>query len=281
MSGRMLARAAAAGAMVAVAAVAAAQERLVIAGPGVTEIVFALGAGARVVGVDALSTHPPEADALPDVGYFRRLSAEGLLSLSPDMVLAAESAGPHEILAQLGAAGVGVARIPDADDPDGVPARIDAVATAIGTQAAAGPLIADYRRRLAQARAAVAARPGGARALFVLGMQGGAPVVAGAGTVADAMIREAGAVNAADGFEGFRPMSPEALVGARPDVVLMLPERLKAVGGARALLAEPGFGATPAGREGRVATMEAGLLLRLGPRSADAVAQLAELLAPR
>jgi hypothetical protein len=109
MRRRTLLRAAVLGTVAGVAAAFAEAEppgRVVVAGGDLTEIAFALGAGDRIVGVDATSTHPPEADDLPDIGYFRRLSAEGVLSLAPDLLLAAPETGPEIGLEQIAAAGV-------------------------------------------------------------------------------------------------------------------------------------------------------------------------------
>ena len=80
--------------------------RIVVAGADVTEIVFALDAQDHLVGVDQTSTWPPQAQDLPRIGYVRCLSAEGILSLDPDLLIAAHDAGPDLVLQQLQRAGV-------------------------------------------------------------------------------------------------------------------------------------------------------------------------------
>ncbi|MBK1671552.1 hypothetical protein CKO28_26495 [Rhodovibrio sodomensis] len=113
-------------------ALASDDARVVSVGGSVTEIVYALGAEERLVGVDSTSLYPPAAQEVPDVGYMRRLSAEPILSLEPDIVLAAADAGPPEALAQLRAAGVEVVEVPDTPSPAGVTEKVRAVAAALG-----------------------------------------------------------------------------------------------------------------------------------------------------
>jgi iron complex transport system substrate-binding protein len=73
-------------------------QRLVSVNGSVTEVVYALGAQGQLVGVDTTSKYPPETQKLPNVGYQRQLSAEGVLSLQPSLVLVTEDAGPPTAL---------------------------------------------------------------------------------------------------------------------------------------------------------------------------------------
>ena len=98
-------------------------------GGDVTEIVYALGAGARVVAVDITSRHPKEARDLPQVGYMRQLSAEPILSLWPALILAIADSGPPQVLDQLQSAGTCLALVPDEHSPAGVLKSIDIART--------------------------------------------------------------------------------------------------------------------------------------------------------
>lgn len=259
---------------------ARAADRVVIAGGDLTEIAFALGAGDAVVGVDQTSTEPVAATALPQIGYVRRLSAEGVLALAPDLVLAAADAGPEIAFDQLAAAGVAVARAPGGNGPDSVVDKIVFVGAALGRPTQAAALADLVRAEFAAVAAKVSRIPDRPRVLFVLSTEQGAPLVAGSGTSADAMIGLAGGVNAAAGIEGFKPMAPEAILAAVPDLVLMMAQHAARAGGIGAVLARPDFAQTPAGRAGRGVTMEGMLLLGFGPRSPQAVADLARALHP-
>lgn len=257
---------------------AAAAERVAIAGGDLVEIAFALGAGGRVVAVDSTATAPEAATTLPGMGYLRRLAPEGVLSAAPDLLIAAPDAGPPSALAKLEAAGVEIALSPEADAPELVPEKIAFMGRALGREAEAEALAAAYREALAAARAEAAALEGRPRALFVLAIQGGAPVVAGRGTSADAILAAAGAENAAAALEGWKPMSREAVLAAAPEAVVMMTGHAERAGGIEAVLARPDLALTPAGRAGRGVALDGSLLLGFGPRTPEAILALARAL---
>lgn len=129
---RTILKAALLAALALMTAAAAHADRIVSIGGDVTEIVYALGQGKRIVGVDQTSMHPKEAMALPQVGYLRNLSAEGILSLKPDLIVAGAHAGPPAVLEQLKDAKIRIALIPGEESIPGVLAKVDAVAAALG-----------------------------------------------------------------------------------------------------------------------------------------------------
>ncbi|MCU9957574.1 MULTISPECIES: heme/hemin ABC transporter substrate-binding protein [Burkholderia] len=260
----------------------AAPKRVVVIGGALAETAFALGGAEtpryRLVGADTTCTYPDAAKRLPKVGYQRALSAEGLLSLRPDLVLASAEAGPPAAIAQVKSAGVAVTTFDERHDVESVRAKITGVAQALDVRDAGAALLQRFDRDWQAARDAITAHaPGGAqppRVLFVLNHTGNQALVAGQRTAADAMIRYAGARNAMQGFDHYKPLTTEALAAAAPDVVLISDEGLAAVGGRAALLATPGFGATPAGRAQRVVSLDALFLLGFGPRLPLAVTTL-------
>ncbi|WP_421996761.1 heme/hemin ABC transporter substrate-binding protein [Reyranella sp.] len=254
--------------------------RIVSVGSSVTEIFYALGAETLLVGVDTTSLYPAAARKLPQVGYMRALSAEGVLALKPTLVVATTAAGPATTLDQLRGAGIEVLLLPDHYDYDSVVEKIEAIGKVTGRTAEAKALIAEGRRdmaTLAAKLASVAARP---RVLFLLAMSGGAPQAAGRNTAADGIIRLAGGVNAVDGYAGYRPLTPEAVIASRADVVVMPRQSVEALGGVQAVLDQPALRQTPAGRNGRVLQFDAILLLGFGPRTPQAAAELAQALHP-
>lgn len=254
-------------------------QRVLSVGGAVTETVFALGAGDRVVARDTTSTWPPEVEDLPDVGYVRRLSPEGVLSVAPDLILAEEGAGPPETVRILEAAEIPFVTIPDATDAAGVAAKIEAVGAALGLEARAAELAAEVQAEIAaiEERSAGVERP--ARVLFLLSAEGGRLLASGTETAADAMIRLAGGANAVTGFTGYKPLTDEAVLAAAPDVVLMMEGRAEGHGGS-GVLSHPALAATPAGRDGRLVEMNGLYLLGFGPRTAQAVADLHRALYP-
>jgi iron complex transport system substrate-binding protein len=253
--------------------------RIVTLGGAVTETVFALGGGAEVVGTDLTSRFPEAASALPRLGYVRQLGAEGVLSLRPDLVLATADAGPPAAIVQVEAAGVAVVRLQEAHGLAPALARIRAVGAAIGRDAAAGALAAAIGADVA---AIAAGLPAGAapRVLFLLSAGRGAPMAAGSGTAAEAMIALAGGRNAVEGLRQYRALSAAATLAAAPDVIVTTTDTLEGVGGRRRLLALAGIDGTPAARSGRLAAFDALALLGFGPRLPQSLHGLAAALHP-
>lgn len=254
--------------------------RIVSIGGSVTEFVYALEAGDRLIAVDATSRHPPEATVKPNVGYMRALSAEPILALEPSLVLAVADAGPPAVLEQLRAAGVRIATIPDDPDPAGILDKARAVAAALGVSGRGEALVARLSDALDTAEESIARVGHRPRVLFLLSVGRGAPLAAGTSTSAQAIIELAGGINAISEFEDYKPISPEAFALAAPDHVLVTERTLERMGGESGVLAVPGLAITPAGRAGRLIAMDGLLLLGFGPRTPQAVEQLASHLHP-
>lgn len=273
----------AAGLWVARDADAAGARRIVCVGGAITETVYALDAQAELVGVDTTSIFPEAAKRLPSVGYARALSAEGVLSLSPTLVIATEDAGPPAVMRQLDAARVPV-RVLAADHRfEGLLERTAEVATLLGRDAAGAALADRLRSEWAGARQRVATRrkTPPPRVLFVLSHALGQVRVAGRDTAADALMAYAGATNVfagPEGFTGYKPLTPESVIAAAPEVILTTDQGLSAAGGVAGMLRLPGLAQTPAGSAQRVVSMDALWLLGFGPRLPQAVAALADAL---
>jgi iron complex transport system substrate-binding protein len=264
---------------------ASAQDRVLSVGGALTEVVYALGEGGRLVGRDTTSTFPAQALALPDVGYMRALSPEGVLSVGPDLILLSAGAGPPETLQTLRGAGVEMLTIPEGYGADSVGAKVRAVAAALGV-AEKGTALADrLDAEMAAAQAQVAADPRPKpRVLFVLGNAGGRLTGAGTGTAAQAMIALAGGENAMTGFAGYKALTDEAIAAAAPEVLVVMDRgdggASEGVHGDDDYLSHPALAATPAGQSGRVVRMEGMFLLGFGPRTPQAITALHGALYP-
>ena len=268
-----------AGLLILATATVADARRLVSIGGAVTEIAFALGAADEIVAVDATSLWPPEARDLPNVGYMRRLSAEPILALTPDLVLASAGSGPGPVLEQLEAAGIAVETIPDEPSIAGIYGKVEAVARALGRETEGERLKAEIGAAFAAVERAVAAVESRPRVLFIISMGRGAPQAAGHDIAADAIVRLAGGTNAVTGYAGYRPLNPEAAIAAAPDLILTMTQTVEALGGPETLLARPEIRLTPAGEAGRLVALDGLLLLGFGPRTPQAVRELAGSLA--
>ncbi|GHH04346.1 heme/hemin ABC transporter substrate-binding protein [Pseudodonghicola xiamenensis] len=256
-------------------------QRVIGVGGAVTETIYALGAGDRLVARDTTSTYPGTATELPDVGYMRRLSPEGVLSVAPDLIIAEEGAGPAETVQILEEAAIPFVTIPAARDGAGVAARIRAVGAALGLEDKANALASEVESKIvsvADASASTAETP--VRVLFVLSAAGGRLMASGVGTEADAMIRLAGGINAIEGFPGYKQLTDEAVLAAQPDVILMMDRGPGGNHGSANVLEHPAIAITPAGQAKRLVAMDGLYLLGFGPRTADAVADLHAALYP-
>jgi iron complex transport system substrate-binding protein len=249
-------------------------------GSSITEIVYALGAEKMLVGVDTTSLYPEAARKLPQVGYMRALSAEGVLSLKPTLIIATTAAGPAGALEQLKATGIEVMILPDLYDYDSVIAKIAAIGKVTGRVAEADAMIAKGREAMQSLEEKLATVKSHPRVLFLLSMTGGAPQAAGRDTAAAGIIKLAGGINAVDGYSGYRPLTPESVIASRADFVLVTRQTVEAMGGKQAILDQPSLNRTPAGKAGRIIEFDTLLLLGFGPRTPEAARELAMALHP-
>lgn len=252
--------------------------RLVAIGGSITEIVYALGEDGRLIARDTTSVYPPAALALPDVGYMRQLSPEGVLSVGPSAVIALEGSGPREAVDVLKKASVPFLEVPESFDRDGILAKIRTVGEALGVAGKAETLAASVAADLDAAEKATASIAKRRRVMFLLSAQGGKLLASGSGTAADGVIRLAGAVNAVEGYEGYKPITDEAVITAAPDVILMMDRGGDEPDPTADILDNPAIASTPAGQARRLVRMDAAYLLGFGPRTAAAVRDLAAQL---
>lgn len=248
--------------------------RIAAIGGSITEIVYALGEQGRLIARDSTSRYPDAALKLPDVGYMRQLSPEGVLSVNPSGILALQGSGPKEALDVLKKASVTFIEVPDRFDNEGILDKIRVVGKALGADAKAEVLAAEVDAKMKAAEKQTASIKQRKRVLFVLSIQGGKILASGSETAADGIIKLAGGINAIEGFSGYKQLSDEALVTARPDVILMMNNAGPATTDDQ-LFAIASVSSTPAGAGRKFIRMDGGYLLGFGPRTADAIHDLA------
>jgi iron complex transport system substrate-binding protein len=257
--------------------------RIIALNGNIAEVVFSLGLGDRVVGRD-ISTTFPEAEDLPLVTRAHDVSAESVLSLRPTVVLADTDSGPPEALAQIRDVGVPVVVFDVPTEVADIDPRIRAIARALGVGPAGDRLADEVTAEIEAVTSELADRGDRPRVAFLyLRGQAGVYLLGGPGSGADSMIEAAGGEDAGTAIEldrAFTPITSEALVRAAPEVILMTTTGLESVGGLAGLAEIPGIAQTPAGRDGRVATIEDGLLYSFGGRTPAALRHLAEQLRP-
>ena len=252
--------------------------RVVSVGGSLTEIVYALGEEQHLVARDSTSVFPAQANELPDIGYMRALSPEGVLSIDPSVIVLLEGSGPPETLEVLGKASVPLVTVPDRFDREGIVGKIGIVGDVLGVADKAEKLAAEVSADIDAARALTADVKDRKKVLFVLSLQGGRVLASGTGTAADGIIGMAGGVNAVTGYSGYKQLSDEALIEAAPDVILVMDRGGDHQTQAGELLAHPAIAATPAAANKKVVRMDGAFLLGFGPRTAAAARELAGAL---
>jgi len=249
-------------------------KRIVTLNGALTETLDALGLGKNIVAVDVTSTYPAYVNTLPKVSKNRSVSAEGLISFSPDVVLAPDGSVSKEIESQINAAGIKLVRIKQIFTLDGTYQFIKDVAAAVNATAKGDILIKQTKDKVAKALALVKQQPKNAKVLFIYARGPGVMMVAGKNTHIDAIIGLAGGKNAVSSFNDFKPYTTEALVEANPDVILMFDFGFSSLGGMDSILKIPGMAQTNAGKNKRIVQMDADLLINFSTRLDQAILQL-------
>jgi iron complex transport system substrate-binding protein len=247
------------------------------------EVVFALGLGDRVVARDTSSTFA-QAKKLPLVTRAHDISPESVLSLHPTLILADEQTGPAEALRQIRDAGVPVVVFKRPTSVGQIGTEIRRIAAALGVKEQGDALAARATNEVAAVTARIPSDAKRPRVAFLyLRGNAGVALIAGKGSGVDSMIEAAGGQDAGTAIKlanPFTPLTSEALVNAKPDVILMTTTGLASVGGIDGLLEVPGVAQTPAGRNRRIVTMEDGLLFSFGTRTASALRTLSAAFYP-
>jgi iron complex transport system substrate-binding protein len=253
--------------------------RLISIGGALTEIVYLLKANSQLVGVDTTSIYPAAATRLPNVGYARSLSAEGILALRPTQLIATEDAGPPVVIKQIIDAQIPLTILPSGHQFKDLTDRVSIIGRLVhktdSAQALASRLVLEWNNTQEKV---THSKLKNTRVLFILSQNPSQLMVGGEKTSADAMITYAGGRNAISGFSGFKPLTPEAVIAANPDVLLLTDQGMRAVGGIGGVLRFPGVSQTRAGKEQNIVSLEAMYLLGFGPRMPSAVAELNLLL---
>ncbi|MBP2412586.1 iron complex transport system substrate-binding protein [Arthrobacter stackebrandtii] len=245
-----------------------------------TEIVYALGLGANVVGRDRAADFKQAQGATVVTPMGHDLNAEAITALNPSVVLTDTTIGPLEVQEQLRAVGIPVIFFDPSRTMAGISHQITAVAQAMGVPAAGVELNGMVGADMAAALSAVPADSTPVRIAFLY-VRGTAGVylMAGPGSGADDIIKSVGATDVGTDIGltmPFTQLTSEALINASPDVLLLMTGGLESVGGPEGLAKIQGIAQTPAGADRRIIDVADGTLLSFGPRSGQIVKALAE-----
>jgi iron complex transport system substrate-binding protein len=256
--------------------VLAAPQRLVTMAASLTEMVFALGFGARLVGVEQFSDYPPAAREIPKVGSYKLPDLESIVALRPDLCLAIKDGNPPHILERLRGLGIPVYVV----DPRNLPAVIATlgeIGHLLGAEEEAGKLTATLTRRLQRIKDLATRAAHRPRVFFQIGV---APIVsAGSHTFLDELITTAGGLNLAAGKTPYPRFSQEQVLALQPEVIIITSmdrggafERVKA-GWER-------WENLPAARNHHIFLVDSDLVDRPSPRLLDGLELLFRLIHP-
>ncbi|PIE16683.1 MAG: hemin ABC transporter substrate-binding protein [Rhodobacterales bacterium] len=256
------------------------KNRIVSLGGSITEIIYDLGQLDRLVARDTTSNYPQAVLELPDVGYVRRLSPEGVLSVNPDLIIAIEGSGPKEAVDLLAEANIPFVTIPNEFTRQGVVAKIKAVADTLGVPEKGAKMAAELDVALKDAEETSNKVDNKKRVMFILTARNDRFLISGTNTGADSIIRMAGGINAVTEFEGYKPMTDEAMSAAAPDVILLMRRTGPMQISDEDLSNHPAIAITPAGQAQNFVRMDGMFLLGFGPRTAKAIVELHKQLYP-
>lgn len=253
-------------------------EKIVTLGGTVTEVVYALGAGDRVVAVDKTSVYPPETEEKRKLDLFSKTSAESVLSYDPDLVIATDATEPPEALEKIEAADVRVETVESSESIEAAYKRITAIGKVLGLQEEAKTLNETLEEDVAEATKLAEQCEAAPKTLFVYARGKGTVFVSGGDTSAAKMIEKAGGEHVPDGIEGFKPLTPESVVDVSPDAIVLTTRGLQSLGGIDGLSKLPGIGESRAVKNERVIAIDDLELLGFGPRSGEALQTLSRKL---
>jgi len=254
-------------------------QRIVSIAPSNTEILFAIGAGDQVVGRDQFSDYPEAAKKVTDIGSaFEALNTELIVSLKPDLVIAAEINPPEQVKA-LEDLGITVYYLNNPHTLEEMYGNLEIVAQLTGRETEAATLIESLKQRVAivdEKIAPVSSRPS---VFYELDSTDPAkPFTAGAGTFITLLIERAGGFNIASDLEGYPQMSLEQIVAADPALII-LGDSMWGVT-PEAVASRPGWENLSAVKNEQVVPFDDNMVSRPGPRLVDGLEQLAQLLHP-
>jgi iron complex transport system substrate-binding protein len=254
-------------------------QRVISLAPSNTEILFAIGAGSQVVGRDSLSDYPAEAANVTDIGSsFEALNTELIVSLEPDLVLAAEINTPEQVK-QLEDLGLTVYYLKNPVTLEEMYGNLEIVAQLTGREAEAAALIESLKARVAAVDEKIAPISSRPNVFYELDATDPAkPYTAGKGTFITQLIDRAGGYNIASDIEGYPQLSLEQVVAADPAFIILGDARYGVT--PESIAQRPGWENLSAVKNGNVFPFNDDLVSRPGPRLVDALEELAKLLRP-
>jgi iron complex transport system substrate-binding protein len=256
------------------------QDRIVCLSKQYNEIIFALGAEKDLVAVDLSSTYPPAIKSLPTVGYHRALSAEGIVSVKPTLVIHDNNVGPEHVMRQLEQLKVPL-KVFDAKGVDipGAKALMSEMGRFFHKEARAESLNRKLDDDMAKAHQQAKAFSTTPKVVVIhFGRASNIYLTMTQGSLTGKLIEWAGGSIPIPGDRGMMQLSPELIASADPDVILLTDFGYDRLGSPEQVTTLPGVGATRAAKSKRIYRVEEHDMVYIGPRTGENVLRLQELI---
>ncbi len=248
-------------------------QKIVSLNGGITEILAALGHQQEIVGTDVTSVYPENLKQTAKVlGHMRTITIEPIMALNPTLIMASGKDMNPELLKKIGESKIQTEVYNQEFSVEGTKRLIEQVAKTVGNT--------DYQnlyKKIDEDLAKVQPLSQKPKVLFIYA-RGNNLMVSGKDTQMASLINIAGGENAINDFDGFKPLTPEALVKYNPDFLLFFTDGLQSSGGIDGVLKVPGISQTTAGKKKQIIAMDGGLMSSFGPRLGEAAYSLNQLL---
>ena len=242
-----------------------------------------MGIDNRIVALDITSNYPEEAKELPSVGYVRMLSAEGLLSMNPTIILGENDMGPPTVIQQVRETGVELRIIPEEKSVQGIIEKIRCVAETMGVSSLAEELInhefTEKFTEIKQNQDEILKE--NISAMVIYSMQGTSPIVCGTGESGDAFLKLIGAENAFSGFAGWKPASAESILANDPDYIIVTSRLLKRFSSIEELRNHPSLSQTTAAQNDNIIAKDGMAMMGFGPRTIDCALEVSKIISSK
>ena len=250
--------------------------RITSAGGSITEIIYFLNLQKSLVAVDVTSNFPPEAKDLPSIGYVRQLSAEGVLSLDPTIIIGEDDMGPPSVMEQIKRTNVEIKIIPENHSIEGIIEKVKCVSNIIGKDS--NELIDKFLSPKIKRLQTLADSEKKKKIIYILGMQSGSPLIAGKNTSGNGLINISGGINPLASFDGWKPVGTESIIQAAPDLIIISERGLRGFGTLEELRNHPALYLTPASKNNKIISIDGMASLGFGPRTIDSAIKISEIL---
>lgn len=241
-------------------------QRIVTLTPDVADVVVALDAADQVVARD-MTTTLPSLQSKPSIGVFRQLSVEAIAAHKPDVVIGSWMAQPPSIYDNLKRIGINAVNVAPQESLDTYAQSIRNIGKLLGKDRQADALARRWHSQLTR-QTATSKR-------YLISYDG--RIVAGRNTAADELIRRAGGTNAAAAIDGLKPMTREAWLAAKPDIIIVSAHHRQAVGDVAGLLKRPELATSPAAQKRQIYFWDANDILRFGLDTPQVIRRLHSL----